>query len=223
MTKSNQPKRKQLLAVIYARTSKKNQDTGRQIADLTAVAKAERYKVVKVIEEKISGSAKNEKRKGISELIDYTTTNKVDVVLTAEVSRLGRSPFETNRIVEALTNNSIPIYFHSYRIMTLVKDTNGNYKRNPLAMVLFGILNEFAFMEREVLLERIHSGLAEAKRKGKILGRKIGSTTPNEKLLLQYSKVVKDIHCGYSLRKIMKIHDVSKGTIIKLKRILPPK
>lgn len=207
-------------AIIYARTSKKTQNIERQISDLTEVARKEQYKIVKVIEEKISGSIKNEKRKGISDLLDYVKTHQVDIVLTSEVSRLGRSPFETNKIVEELTQTSIPIYFHSYRIVTLIKDDSGIYKRNPLAMILFNILNEFAFLEKEVLIERINSGLAEAKRKGVILGRKTGTTKSNSDVLEEYSKLAKDLRNGLSLNKAVKIYNVSKNTVIKVKKLL---
>jgi DNA invertase Pin-like site-specific DNA recombinase len=207
-------------ALIFARTSKKTQNVERQISDLSEVAKKENYNLVKIIEEKISGSTKNENRKGICELLAYIENHPVDYVLTTEVSRLGRSPFETHKIVEALTKKNIPIYFHSYHIVTLIKDENGKYKRNPLAMILFHILSEFAFVEKEILVERINSGLEQARRNGKVLGRKVGSTENKNDILRKYSKVVPDIRAGISLNKCMKIHDVSKNTVIKLKKML---
>lgn len=207
-------------AVIFARTSKQSQKVERQIADLTEVAKKENYTIVKVIEEKISGSTKNENRKGISELLDYVENYKVDIVLTTEVSRLGRSPFQTHKIVETLTQKQIPIYFHSYRITTLIKDEDDVYKRNPLAMILFHILSEFAFVEKEVLVQRINSGLQEARRKGVVLGRKKGSTEGKSELLKKYSKLIPDLKAGISLQKCMKIHGVSKNTIIKIKKVI---
>lgn len=207
-------------AVIFARTSKKTQNMERQIFDLMEVAKKENYNVVKVIEEKISGSTKNEHRKGICELLAYVESHTVEFVLTTEVSRLGRSPFETHKIVETLTQKNIPIYFHSYRITTLIPDEKGLPKRNPLAMILFHILSEFAYMEKEVLIERINSGLDEARRKGKRLGRKSGSTENTNDFLKKYSKLIPDIKAGISLKKCMKLHGVSKNTVIKLKKML---
>lgn len=207
-------------AIIFARTSKKTQNVERQISDLSEVAKKEKYDVVKIIEEKISGSTKNEKRKGICELLTYIENHPVDYVLTTEVSRLGRSPFETNKIVEALTQKNIPIYFHSYHIVTLIKDENGQYRRNPLAMILYHILSEFAFVEKEILVQRILSGVEQARRDGKVLGRKVGSVENKNDIMKKYSKLIPDIKAGISLNKCMKIHDVSKNTVIKLKKML---
>ena len=211
----NQPK-----AIIFARTSKKTQNVERQISDLTEVAMKGNYQVVKVIEEKISGSTKNDKRKGVGELLEYIENNRVDIVMASEVSRLGRSPFETHKIVQALTDRNIPIYFHSYRITTLIKDESGNFKRNPLAMILFHILSEFAYVEKEVLVERINSGLEQARKNGIVLGRKTGSSEDKSEFLKKYSKVIPDIKSGVSLNKCMKIHDTSKNTVIKLKKEL---
>lgn len=207
-------------AVIYARTSKKTQSTERQVADLIELAKRENYEVVKIIEEQISGSTKNEKRKGISELLEFTSANPVDIVLTTEVSRLGRSPFETYKIVEALTAKSIPIYFQSYRIFTLLKDSNGENKRNPLAMILFNILSEFAFMEKQVLVERINSGLDKARRNGVILGRKKGTKESEASFMEKYSSLADDLKNGISLRKCMATHQVSKNTVVKVKKLI---
>ena len=87
-------------------------------------------------------------------------------------------------------------------------------------MILFHILSEFAFVEKEILVERINSGLEQARRNGKVLGRKVGSTENKNDILKKYSKVVPDIRAGISLNKCMKIHSVSKNTVIKLKRML---
>ena len=156
----------------------------------------------------------------MSELLSFIENNKVDIVLASEVSRLGRSPFETHKIVETLTNKNIPIYFHSYQITTLIKDEKGTLKRNPLAMILFHILSEYAFYEKEVLVNRINSGIAEARRQGKILGRRKGTKESKDNILKKYSKVLPDVKTGISLNKCMKIHGVSKNTIIKLKKLL---
>jgi len=105
-------------------------------------------------------------------------------------------------------------------LMTLIKAENGEYKRNPFAMIIFGLLKEFAYMEREATIDRIHSGLNEARRKGHVLGRKKGSTVSDEKILLRYATLVTEVKRGTSIHRCMKLCDVSKGTVIKIKRIL---
>ncbi len=102
----------------------------------------------------------------------------------------------------------------------VMPDEKGLLKRNPLAMILFHILSEFAYVEKEVLIERINSGLDEARRNGKKLGRKSGSTENRNDYLRKYSKLIPDIKAGISLKKCMKIHAVSKNTVIKIKKML---
>jgi DNA invertase Pin-like site-specific DNA recombinase len=87
-------------------------------------------------------------------------------------------------------------------------------------MILFHILSEFAFVEKEILVERINPGLEQARRNGKVLGRRVGSTENKNDIMKKYSKVVPDIRAGISLNKCMKIHDGSKNTVIKPKKIL---
>jgi hypothetical protein len=51
-------------------------------------------------------------------------------------------------------------------------------------------------------------------------GRKVGSVENKNDLMKKYFRLIPDIRAGISLNKCMKIHDISKNTVIKLKRIL---
>lgn len=68
-------------------------------------------------------------------------------------------------------------------------------------------------METERLSERILSGLAEARRRGKQLGRPKGSVKQHQQLLSDYAGVVKDLKAGLSIRQIAAIRQVSTDTI----------
>ena len=83
-------------AVIYARVSSTTdrQNTERQIADLTKYAEYKGMEISKVLEEKISGAKKNSERPVFDEAINFCKTNKVDILLVSELSRLGRNAFE---------------------------------------------------------------------------------------------------------------------------------
>lgn len=62
-------------------------------------------------------------------------------------------------MLEAL---GVSLYWHAQRIETLLPSG----RRNPAASIMFSLLAEMARNERETLVERIKSGLAEARRKG---------------------------------------------------------
>jgi len=86
--------------------------------------------------------------------------------------------------------------------------------------MIIGILSQFSKMEREHLIQRVRSGLSNARKNGKELGRPKGSTLDNRSLLKKYHKVAADLKAKISMRKISKIHEVSLVTILKVKKAL---
>ena len=115
-----------MTAVIYARTSssgsmENRQNTERQVRDLQEYAKYQQYDVVKVFEEHISGAKKNSERAILQEAIDYCITNKVDILLSSELSRIGRSSFEVLETVKKLIDNKVNLYLQKEQ-MTLLNE-----------------------------------------------------------------------------------------------------
>ena len=205
-------------AVLFVRVSSKDdrQDYQRQIDDLQGYCAKNGLQVVKVIAEKISGAKKNEERSGIKELLALTEEKAFDVLVISEVSRLGRSPFEVQKMIEALSLQKISIHIQSLNLVTI--DENG--ERSAMVDFMLAILMQFAKIERETLITRVRSGLERAKRQGKTLGRPKGSAEKNEKFLKKYKPVKNDILSGLSVRKVAKLHDVSVNTVLKVKNLL---
>jgi len=156
---------------IFVRVSKNSQDYQRQITDLNGLAKRKGYNVVRTISEKVSGGNNNNQRTGINELLALAGDGKIKKVLVTEISRLGRKTSEVLNVIERLTDLRISVYVKNYDLETLSPDG----KRNPVAQLLFTLLAEFARIEREFLIERINSGLDQARRNGKKLGRPVGT------------------------------------------------
>ena len=69
--------------------------------------------------------------------------------------------------------------------------------------------------------QRILSGLAEARRRGKQLGRPKGSVKQQEQLLSEYAGVVNDLKAGLSIRQIAAIRQVSTDTVQRVKKAMP--
>lgn len=95
-------------AVIYARVSSTTdrQNTERQIADLTKYAEYKGMEISKVFEEKISGAKKNSERPVFVEAISFCKTNKIDILLVSELSRLGRNAFEVLETVKQFVDEA---------------------------------------------------------------------------------------------------------------------
>lgn len=201
---------------IFTRVSKLSQDYDRQISDLTKYAASMEYKVVATINEKVSGAKTNEARQGIIDLLELAKKGKIKKVLVAEVSRLGRKTSEVLKVVEELKELGISVYILNHKIETL----NPDGKANSMAQMFLTLLAEFSRMERETLIERINSGLEEARKKGVKLGRREGTNKNEEAILKEYKAVVAQIKKGQSVRNVAKLCDVSPGTVQKVKKAM---
>lgn len=202
-------------AAIFVRVSKREQDYQRQLEDLRAVAKNQSVRVVAEISEKISGVRTNLERDGIQELLLLSRQGAIQKVLVCEVSRLGRSTVEVLQVVDELTELGVSIYVQNFGIETLK-----NGKRNPVAQFLFTLLTEFARLERETLRERILSGMDEARRQGKKIGRPDGTTEEKADFLKKYAPVIRNLRAGLSVRKTAKLSDTSINTVRKVKQYI---
>ncbi len=174
------------------------------------------YKVVDSINEKVSGSKTNEERQGIVDLLKLAKDGAIKKVLVAEVSRLGRNTTEVLKVVDALKESGVSTFIMNHQIETL----NADGKANSMSQMFLTLLSEFARMEKETLIERINSGLDEARRKGVKLGRREGTTKNNDALLAEYKTVVAQIHKGQSVRNAAKICGVSTATVQKVKKAM---
>lgn len=205
-------------AAIFVRVSKREQDYQRQLEDLRAVARSQLVQVVAEISEKVSGVRTNLERDGIQELLLLSRQGAIQKVLVCEVSRLGRSTVEVLQVVDELTELGVSIYVQNFGIETLK-----NGKRNPVAQFLFTLLAEFARLERETLRERILSGMNEARRQGKKIGRPDGTTEEKADFLKKYAPVIRNLRAGLSVRKTAKLCDVSINTVRKVNEYVLPK
>lgn len=203
-------------AAIFVRVSKQSQDYERQIHDLQRHAERQGYKVVEVIAEKVSGAKDNSAREGIETLLRLARSGKIHKVLVTEVSRLGRKTSEVLAVIEEFCELGVSVYAQNYNLETLTAAG----KRNPVASLLFTLLAEFARVERETLVERIHSGLEQARRRGIKLGRPFGTGKSVEQLQTEYAHVIRYLRQGYSLRKTAKLADVSLNTVRKVKKAI---
>ena len=209
MTKMNR-------AVIYARVSStgERQSTSRQVADLTNYASLNGIEVVEVYEEHISGAKRNEERAVLTECIDYAVTNGVEVVLFSELSRCGRAVWEVLDTIRTLKDNGINAYFQKEGLSLFSADG----KENPYLAVMVSVLGVCAQMERENITYRLNSGRAKYIADGGKLGRKVGSVKTKERKQEEYSKVIRSLKAGKSIRDTAAICSVSISTVQRVKK-----
>ena len=203
-------------AVIYARVSStgERQSTSRQVADLTNYASLNGIEVVEVYEEHISGAKRNEERAVLTECIDYAIANSVDVVLFSELSRCGRAVWEVLDTIRTLKDNSINAYFQKEGLSLFGSDG----KENPYLAVMVSVLGVCAQLERENITYRLNSGRAKYIADGGKLGRKVGSVKSRERKQEEYSKVIRSLKAGKSIRDTAAICSVSISTVQRVKK-----
>jgi DNA invertase Pin-like site-specific DNA recombinase len=175
------------------------------------------YSVEQIFEEKISGAKKNEERKELMSMMDFINSNKIEKVLTWELSRIGRSAVQVLQTIEILNKAKVSLYIKNYNLETL----NSDNTINPLSQFMVQILNSVNEMERQTIVQRLQSGYRQHRALNKPVGRKPGVQIKTDEQFLQENKeVVKLLKQGYAVRKVMKLADKSSGTVQKVKKLI---
>lgn len=146
-----------MTTIGYIRVSTDKQDLNKQRHLLLEYSQHHKLLIDEFIEIEIS-SRKNQAERRIPELADKLSDG--DVLLVAELSRLGRNMLETLNIIYSLTEKGVKIIF----IRQPELSTTG-----PHTQLLLAIYSYFAETEREFISLRTKQGLAAAKAQGKQL------------------------------------------------------
>ena len=156
-----------IIVVYFSITIYNRQNTERQVLDLKNYAEYSNLEVVEVFEEYISGGKRNDERVILQDAIDYCIANKVDILLTSELSRIGRSTFEVLETVKTLIDNKINLYLQKEQFTLL--DDNG--KPSTFAPIMLATLATCASIERDNIQFRLSSGYKNYKANGGKVGR----------------------------------------------------
>ncbi|MBC8001079.1 MAG: recombinase family protein [Opitutaceae bacterium] len=206
---------KSIPVAILVRVSTQKQETDRQLTELEAVATAKGWHVVERIEEQgVSGSSKV--RHGLDRVIELAESKRIRKVLVHEVSRIARRGGVAHTFLDRIDDLGVSLYWHAQGIETRLE----NGRRNPAAGIMFALLAEMARAEKETLVERINSGLAEARRKGKTLGRPVGSVCEPKDLIAKHPDIVRNLRAKKSLRDIAAITGKGLSTVKRVKKAL---
>ncbi|MBK7745699.1 MAG: recombinase family protein [Candidatus Obscuribacter sp.] len=186
-------------AVIYARVSTKDQDCRRQIEDLKRFAERAGYEVIATLEEKASG-VKNDRAER-AKIIRMAQARLIDVVLVTELSRWGRSTQDLIATLQDLQARSVSLVAASGMQMDL---------STPSGKLMATLLAGIAEFERELIQERVRSGIQSAKARGKKIGRQAGDNYKSGKKEIR----IEELHrAGKSIREIAALTGLGKSTV----------
>jgi DNA invertase Pin-like site-specific DNA recombinase len=197
-------------AALYCRVSTADQSCERQERDLAAFAVRAGYEVVGTFKETASGMRLDRaERKRVLALVQR---REIDAVLVTELSRWGRSTTDLLATLKELEARRVSLVAMNGMTFDLA---------TPHGRMMATMLKGIAEFERELTTERIRSGIAAAKARGKRLGRQHGQRPKSDRLA---PKVLALVALGRSYRLVGREIGLSKNTvagIVKRARTAP--
>ena len=184
---------------IYCRVSTADQSCERQERDLVAFASRAGDEVVGLFKE--TGSGVRLDRAERKKVMALAQQRAIDAVLVTELSRWGRSTLDLLHTLEELEGRRVSVIAVNGMAFDLA---------TPHGRMMATLLAGLAAFERELLQERIRSGIAAAKARGKRLGRQRGQRPKSDRLA---PKVLALVAQGRSYRLIGRELGLSKNTV----------
>ena len=153
-----------LKAGLYLRVSTADQTNLNQELELKKYCVNNNIEIYKVYQDEgVSGSKTS--RPQLDLMLQDMRNGLFDCVIVWKFDRLGRSTAHLLQVLEELKNKNV----------RLIATTQNIDTATPMGKFFFVILSGFAEMERELIRERIKSGLARRRKQGKLMGRPKGS------------------------------------------------
>lgn len=185
----------------YIRVSTDKQNTENQRFEILKFTDAKRIHVDKWIEETVSSTKKIDQRK-LGTLLKSLKTG--DILITTEISRLGRSLMEIMSILHELMEKDIKVFTtkEGYEL--------GNNINSKVLAFAFGLSAE---IEKKLISQRTKEALARKKAEGKTLGRPKGSLSKQTKLTGKDNIIIGFLNKKVPVATIARILEVNRITL----------
>lgn len=189
----------------YIRVSSDKQTVENQRFEINKFCERNGMRVDGWIEETISGTKAYDKRQ-LGRLLNKVV--KDDLIICAELSRLGRNLFMIMEILNICMTKECRVWTikDNYRL--------GDDIQSKVLAFAFGLSAE---IERNLISQRTKEALARKKAEGVVLGRPKGSRTgeTRRKLYPKKNLIAELLNEGISRRKIAKICKVDRNTLCR--------
>ena len=141
-------------AAIYTRVSTADQSTDRQLRELRDYAKARGWEIVREAQETASGAS--QKRPLREEVLQMARTRAIDAVLVQALDRWGRSVQDLILTMAELETLGVAFVVPGHIDMS-----------TPMGRMMAHLLSAVTELERELIRERVRSGLSQCPRQRK--------------------------------------------------------
>ncbi|UCF91237.1 MAG: recombinase family protein [Desulfobacterales bacterium] len=186
---------------IYARVSAADQSVERQVRELREYAQTRGWEIVREFCEVAGGAG--QKRPQRDKILRMVRRRALDAILVHALDRWGRSVQDLVLTMAEIEALGVAFVVPGHIDMT-----------TPMGRMLAHFLGAVAEFERELIRERVRSGLANARAKGKRLGRPPAVKYRVEKGLFL-------IEQGKTYREAALKSGVSISTLVRAKRSIP--
>jgi putative DNA-invertase from lambdoid prophage Rac len=184
---------------LYCRVSTADQSCKRQEHDLLAFAARAGQEVVGVWKETASGAKQDRLER--QKVMALAQAWSIEAIVVTELTRWGRSTIDLVHTLNDLQAWGV----------SLIAQTGLQFDlRTAQGKLVASFMSALAEFERDLLRERIRSGIAAAKARGKRFGRYPGHRIKSDRLA---PKVLQRIEEGGSYREIGKELNISKNTV----------
>lgn len=140
------------------------------------------------------------KRPQFAKLVDKIRDGETLVV--SKLDRLGRDALDVLQTARALADRDIRV---------VVLQLGGTDITSPAGKMLMSMLAAVAEMERDLMVERTHAGLARARKEGKQIGCP-SKTTPEQRI-----EIVEALGRGESVSSLARNYKISRANVIGIR------
>ncbi len=188
-------------AFAYLRVSTEEQTVQNQKLALGKWAQDNGYQILDFFEDSaVSGRVPATQRHGFRDMIELVKTAQVDAILVYELSRVGRTFWDTLDAIKAIEQYA-PLISCSPR-ESFLQTTEPSVRK-----LMIGILTWVAEREREMLVQRTKDGMERARAAGREIGRPMK--------VLDKNRLISMLAENQSKVRIAKTLGVSKATLYK--------
>jgi putative DNA-invertase from lambdoid prophage Rac len=185
----------------YLRVSTEEQTVQNQRLALEKWAQEHSYQILDFFEDPAtSGRIPATQRRGFQEMLELVKTAQVDAVIVYELSRVGRTFWDTLDAIKAVEQYA-PLISCSPR-ESFLQTTELSVRK-----LMIGILTWVAEREREMLVQRTKDGMERARAAGKGIGRPQKAIDKNQLITLLAE--------NHSKARIARNLGISKATLYK--------
>ena len=146
-------------------TTETKQGINRQVRELKSLGVPKEN----IFKEYVSGS--KEDRFELNRLLSLIKEG--DTIISTEVSRITRSTKQLCSLLDLAKNKKLKLLFGSF-VVDCTKELD------PMTQGMLQMMGVFAELERNIISQRVKSGMANAKAKGKQIGRPITNKVPKK-------------------------------------------